>query len=101
MTYRKLKEIGSTDSTRMSYGPVHGYMNAGWHFSYFLGIDNILNKIQNFAHQEFNLPEYLIKKKIEDCIKNNKDLYGREDITFTYTPIESNINLPKNYKMLL
>jgi beta-1,4-mannosyl-glycoprotein beta-1,4-N-acetylglucosaminyltransferase len=101
MTYKKLKEIESANMARRYYTPVYGYMNAGWHFSYFLGIDTIINKIQNFAHQEFNNQEYLIKEKIEDYIRNNKDLYGRETVTFTHIPIESNTKLPKNYKMLL
>eukprot|EP00984_Skeletonema_dohrnii_P001709 scaffold565_cov79-Skeletonema_dohrnii-CCMP3373.AAC.1 len=29
---------------------------AGWHLSYFLSIDEIINKIESFSHQEFNKP---------------------------------------------
>lgn len=102
MTYAKLKEIGSANTARRFY-PISNeyYENAGWHFSYFGGTDQIINKIKNFAHQEYNSEEYLVKEKIEEYIKNNKDLYGRDFINLIYCPIESNSNLPKNYKMLL
>ena len=103
LTYGKLKEIGSANTARRFYqmDKSEYYENVGWHFSYFGDADHIINKIKNFAHQEFNLEENLIKDKIEERIKNNKDPYGRNYINFTYLPIELNSNLPKNYKMLL
>lgn len=103
LTYGKLKEIGSVNAVRRSY-EVYKYAyyeNAGWHFSYYGDVDHIINKIKNFAHQEFNLEENLVKETVEERVKNNKDPYGRKDINFTYVPLESNHNLPKNYKMLL
>jgi len=103
LTYNKLKEIGSANTARRFYqmDKSEYYENVGWHFSYFGDADHIINKIKNFAHQEFNLEENLIKDKIEERIKNNKDPYGRDYINFTHFPIELNSNLPKNYKMLL
>ena len=103
LTYGKLKEIGSVNAVRRSY-EVHRnayYENAGWHFSYFGDTDHIINKIKNFAHQEFNLEENLVKETIEERVKNCKDPYGRKEINFTHLPVELNRNLPKNYKMLL
>ena len=103
LTYGKLKEIGSANTARRFYqmDKSEYYENVGWHFSYFGDVDHIINKIKNFAHQEFNLEENLIKDKIEERIKNNKDPYGRDYINFTHFPLELNSNLPKNYKMLL
>ena len=103
LTYRKLKEIGSANAARITYqmNPYDYYENAGWHFSYFGDVNFIINKIKNQAHQEYNSEEYLLKEKIEEYVKNNRDLYGRNYINFSYFPIESNNNLPKNYKMLL
>jgi beta-1,4-mannosyl-glycoprotein beta-1,4-N-acetylglucosaminyltransferase len=99
MTYNKLKEIGSCNTARRST-TLEYYENAGWHFSYFGNADYVINKIKNFAHQEFNLEENLVKEIIEERIKNNKDPYGRKEINFTHYPIELNNNLPINYKML-
>lgn len=73
----------------------------GWHFSYFFDIDLIINKIKVFAHQELNKEEYLCKEKIDELIKNNKDIFLREDVKMEKIEIKNNNYLPKNYKMLL
>jgi beta-1,4-mannosyl-glycoprotein beta-1,4-N-acetylglucosaminyltransferase len=57
----------------------------GWHWSYVGNKDFIKNKIESFAHTEHDKPE--IKNTIEDKIKNNKDLFGR-DITFETVMID-------------
>jgi beta-1,4-mannosyl-glycoprotein beta-1,4-N-acetylglucosaminyltransferase len=51
--------------------------NGGWHFSYFGGVDNIINKLNNTAHQELNRDVYKNKSYIENAIHNSKDLYER------------------------
>lgn len=48
----------------------------GWHFSYFGGVEMILEKINNFSHQEFN-NSLVTKEKIKDSISNHKDLFDR------------------------
>lgn len=60
--------------------------NAGWHCSYFGNIDQIINKLENFAHQEFNNDYYKSKDRIEETIKNSKDLFNRshEDLIFNF-----------------
>ena len=69
-------------------------MYAGWHLSYFFDVDNIINKIDNFSHQEFNTPEIKNHSAIEDKIKNNLDLFGRPFDNFT--EIDYSI-LPKDF----
>lgn len=101
MTFTKLKEIGSLNKARQLNDKIQYYQNGGWHFSYFGDVDNIINKIKSFSHQEYNKEEYLNKEKIEEYIKNNKDLFGRDFIAIINTPIEFNDNLPSNYKMLI
>lgn len=49
--------------------------NAGWHFSYLGGEEQIKYKLESFSHQEFNNEG--IKKNIQDSLNNNKDLFGR------------------------
>lgn len=59
--------------------PVHKEIkNGGWHFSYMGGAECIKYKIENFAHQEFNLPHITDLKLIENCLENNKDVLGRD-----------------------
>lgn len=74
--------------------------NGGWHFSYFGDINFIKNKIQNFAHQEFNNDTYLNDTKIMQQIQTCGDLYFR-DIEYSYCDINDNKYLPENYQTLL
>jgi len=83
-------------------------MNCGWHFSYFGSEDFIINKIQEFSHQEFNKPEYKNKEVISQRIKNGNDLFNRDSGVigagphkFTYQTFDPNGYLPKNWQMLL
>ena len=51
--------------------------NGGWHLSYMLSVDDIINKLESFSHQEYNLDSIKSKQHIYDCIINGKDLFGR------------------------
>lgn len=48
--------------------------DAGWHFSYHMSPELILHKIQNFAHPEFNRPEYDLEY-VKTCIRNRTPLF--------------------------
>ena len=79
----------------------NGVFNGGWHFSYFGGVDVIKNKIKNFSHQEYNNEYYLDDARINDAIKNQKDLFNRDGIEYDFIDVKDNSYLPKNYEMLL
>jgi len=49
--------------------------NAGWHFSYIGGEEQIKYKLESFSHQEFNNDG--IKQNIQNSLNNNIDLFGR------------------------
>ena len=101
LTYQKLKELQHPEYIRRLDISDRYYQNAGWHFSYFFGVDSIINKIQNFSHQEYNNDDYLNKSKLQYLIDNNKDLYDRDFVELIHNPINTNPFLPYNYKMLL
>jgi beta-1,4-mannosyl-glycoprotein beta-1,4-N-acetylglucosaminyltransferase len=64
--------------------------NGGWHFSYLGGISRIQTKIDAFAHQELNLPQYVDPANIRDAIESGRDLYGRDDTyEFRVVPIDA------------
>lgn len=82
--YSTIKKF-TLDEIRMShYYPLELHTldivyNGGWHFSYLGGVDSIINKMNNFSHQEYNIEFYnnrdTILKKIdegEDLISENK-----------------------------
>lgn len=49
--------------------------NGGWHFSYFGGIEMIINKIENLGHSENDLDEFKNPKYIEKVIQDNNDIF--------------------------
>ena len=101
ITYRKYKELNvSPNSIRCNYGNyISTIPKGGWHLSYFGDKYFIQNKIQNFAHQEFNSPEFTDLSKIEERLKNNKDLYDRNYIN--RLEIKDNHYLPVDYDKYL
>ena len=51
--------------------------NGGWHFSFLLSPKEIKNKLNSFAHIEFNNPQFNNLEKIKSSILNKKDLFDR------------------------
>jgi len=51
----------------------------GWHLSYFGDPEFISNKIKNFSHQEFNLPDFTDIGKITTRIQNKQDIFDRAE----------------------
>lgn len=60
---------------RASFSP---FPSGGWHLSFFGGAGQIKNKIQSYAHQEFNKPEFTDIEYIEETIKNGNHLFKEE-----------------------
>jgi len=96
ISYEKYKELNtSCNDIRTTHCST--ILNGGWHLSYFGDKHFIQNKIQNFSHQEYNNSHYTDVEQIENRLKNNSDLYDRNDITFDIIKIEDNTYLPIDY----
>jgi len=54
------------------------FIDGGYHWSFLGNPQTISNKLNNTHHQECNTPEFNNLKNIEDCIKNGKDVVGRD-----------------------
>ena len=52
--------------------------NAGWHFTYIGGVKKIVEKLEAFAHAEYNLQQYKDENHILELIKSGKDIFGRD-----------------------
>jgi beta-1,4-mannosyl-glycoprotein beta-1,4-N-acetylglucosaminyltransferase len=72
----------------------------GWHLSYFGSPEHIVNKIQNFVHQEYNTPEFTDIQSIATKIHSGMDLFNRDEIKVTVMDIYSNEYLPYNWYIL-
>ncbi len=66
----------------------HIIKNAGWHFSYLGGADNISLKIESFSHQELNTPEINNKSHLEKCIHLGIDYLNRPGHEWAFSPID-------------
>jgi beta-1,4-mannosyl-glycoprotein beta-1,4-N-acetylglucosaminyltransferase len=61
--------------------------DAGWHFSYLGGVEKIIQKLEAFAHQEYNKPEYKDPERIKNAIANGDDIFGRW-FRYRFIPID-------------
>jgi len=73
---------------------------AGWHFSFLGGADQIIKKIEEYSHSEYNNETFKNKLKIEKNIKDGEDIFNRTNghphflgkkgkIQIVYTPIDN------------
>lgn len=85
-------------SGRWSY--IFDICNAGWHLSYFGDSGFIKNKLKHFGHQEYNTEEYTNESRINEAIKNGKDLFNRENVNIKKIEIKDNPNLPPRLDLL-
>jgi len=54
---------------------VQRILNGGWHFTWIFPICDIVKKIENTAHQEFNTPELKDPNHIKNMIYNGRDFH--------------------------
>jgi hypothetical protein len=59
------------------YPGIWVFSNCGWHFSYLMTQEQIIEKVQNFSHQEFNNPQVLSTIDPIHSAQNGLDLLGR------------------------
>jgi beta-1,4-mannosyl-glycoprotein beta-1,4-N-acetylglucosaminyltransferase len=72
---------------RLRQYPVKLAEHGGWHFSYLGGTQRIIDKLEAFAHQEYNQETYKNPQVIEQAIRDGKDLFGR-GFTYKFIPID-------------
>lgn len=87
-TWGKLKSI-SLNALRQNKHTTKDIPNGGWHFSFMGGEEMIIEKIESYAHQEYNNPRY--KDSVKDNMSNNNDPFFRGHLT----PVEIDESYPK------
>lgn len=71
--------------------------NAGWHFSYMGGIEQVKLKLSSIIEGDnFKLPPQFSSEDdyINFCLDNGKDVFGREELLFQFINLKE-IGLPK------
>lgn len=64
----------------------------GWHFSYLMTPEQILQKLAAFSHQEFNTPQIANIDYIRRCMAEGKDLFS--DGRFRIVPLDDSFPAP-------
>lgn len=64
--------------------------DGGWHLSYFCDIDKIIEKIESFAHQEWNRQYWKDPSRIQKMIEEKRELYERDN---QYTIVETDLSI--------
>lgn len=96
-TYNKLVQIGGPEKIRFHASVA--IQKGGWHLTYFGDTDFIVNKIKNFAHQEFNTIDNTNPESIKTRMLNNEDVFGNNK--GDYVDVLTNTYIPTNWKMLV
>jgi beta-1,4-mannosyl-glycoprotein beta-1,4-N-acetylglucosaminyltransferase len=72
------KKIASYRDTR---SVMHGRED-GWHFSYFMSVDDMVVKLQSFAHgEQYGVPPFTDKDRIRKAMEENYNFLGKKDGT--------------------
>jgi beta-1,4-mannosyl-glycoprotein beta-1,4-N-acetylglucosaminyltransferase len=70
--------------------------NAGWHFTFIGGEQQVKMKLESYGHQEYNNDE--IKNRIKDLLEQGKDVLGRNEFEFWIDESELPNHLIENKK---
>ena len=95
-TFKFLKDNLSTlTSIRyMNLPPEAGIKDGGWHFSWMGGSKKIVEKLESWAHQEFNKERFKNPESIDYFINSGKEHLGRIGIGETI-PVEIDSTFPE------
>src|SRR5439155_1552546 len=86
-----LKQLGPCDA-RYSLQTIgdRGFpiYNGGWHFSFCGGPERVAQKIQSYAHAEYNRPDIIGIERIKEIANKGWDVFGREGHTYKFVEID-------------
>ena len=85
--YVKIRQAHDWDSRYID----NAIKNAGWHYSYFGGIENVQNKMRTLC--DHSSREVMDKEDILKSMESGKDLFGRNDHIWEIIP-PKNLSLP-------
>jgi hypothetical protein len=70
-------------------------INTGWHFSNLFADDpdKYVEKIRSFAHQEYNTPYFLDRKRILNCIHYGVDIFERGTLMLNFEDVNGNLKM--------
>lgn len=99
-TIAEYEKFGGTHDAR-SWGNQHKLIeNAGWHFSYFGGLDRIRHKVESFSHSKDDFAVEFLKRSNNDVlhdIQDRRDLFRRPEMNQFEYRSSDDVRLPKYF----
>jgi beta-1,4-mannosyl-glycoprotein beta-1,4-N-acetylglucosaminyltransferase len=81
---------GAENMRKQKGNTPHQINNAGWHFSYLGGVENIALKIESFAHAEWDNEQVKDRNRLKKVIESGLDLFSRhEKQRQVYIPLDT------------
>lgn len=71
--------------TLRTFPKAHPLPDAGWHFSYFGGVERIKDKLQHFLHHDWVEPHMLRDDWLQASLAGGKDIWKRDGVQLTHT----------------
>jgi len=71
------RDFGRASDLRRWRGKV--VRNGGWHFSWLGGVERIRAKVEAYAHQEFNTPEFMDPKRLAEGLAHGHNVVHPEE----------------------
>lgn len=75
----KFCNMVSPNDMRDNRNKINFVENGGWHYSWIGGAERINLKIESFAHTEYNKDDIKNENHINQALKNNLDIFKRQD----------------------
>ena len=83
-----IKDYPDIDDVRVNKEIYTGIPNAGWHFSYLGGAEQISLKIKSFSHTEYDKEEFTNPEKIQQKIASGSGLLGDSNqLEYAFVPV--------------
>lgn len=74
-SYKSFGILRSIKRTWFRYFNVQLIRDGGWHFTWIFSIENLVKKIENTAHQEYNKQEFKDPAYIDKMIRSGRDFH--------------------------
>jgi hypothetical protein len=87
-TFPEYLNKGPTITKLRLYTDCRYVARGGWHFSYLGGVPAIRQKLQAFAHQEYNTSAMLDSDRLRRLIEAGEDIFGRASHKFIAVAID-------------
>lgn len=82
-----VKRGGRAGDIQLRQAPDVLIPDGGWHFSYMGGVRAIQDKLETYAHQEYNTEKYKDASRIAEYMDAGRDLFDR-DVKYAFVPID-------------